>query len=566
MVHNADGSITVTDPVDGTKHTYEPDGNGGWDNLLTGGGYNSDYELLSHLESREENREPLLKDAQQAVKNLEEQRKEWEEKITQEFNQGFSKEMEDYRNWKEVQEQNLKHEIYVDHRLLELSSKFNVEPTKDAVMKALAEKQAKDELEGYEHMAMSDEYGKSEQYLKNVKTTAAVGLVAVPLVAATGGAALGTGALTAAEIGKAKLVYDVYTVSNSVVEFNGEAYLHNGSLKDHATATALGLVHGGFGVAQNHVGGIAGNNTIVNNTVGKFIFNTATQGGLYVGSEVSKGALFSGFSEYEKTGDFSKAQEAALNSVPESAKSGAKSFVIQKTFEGAVKTGSAIKERISPSGTPSQLQGKIDSAKGNLNFQHKRVEGAKINLKNARSTAATLKNVANEKADIAKTAAEKSHLQAQKTAEAMNKYDVAKKKVDVARETVKTAKTPEAQNAAKEQLKRLEKEANAMKQEALKAQDKARIASDHAKETAQAANKAQAASKAADTHAKEANRAVNKALRDERIAQGRVTAAQNEAKAYNDNRSGRVDYTAGQAGSTVDTIERALNKKDDNNS
>ena len=76
-----------------------------------------------------------------------------------------------------------------------------------------------------------------------------------------------------------------------MVEFNGEAYLHNGSLKDHATATALGLVHGGFGVVQNHVGGIAGNNTIVNNTVGKFIFNTATQGGLYVGSEVSKGAL-----------------------------------------------------------------------------------------------------------------------------------------------------------------------------------------------------------------------------------------------------------------------------------
>lgn len=560
--HNPDGSITITDPVVGSKNTYEPDGNGGWDNPLTGGGFNSDSELLSHLASREENRETLLKDAQQAVKNLEDSRKEWEDKVKQEFDQGFSKEMEEYRNWKEEQEQKLEHDIKVEHRIEELACKFHVEPTKDAVMKALAEEQSKNEFESYEQQAIADEYGKSEEYAKNVKTTAAVGLVAVPLVAATGGAALGTGALTAAEIGKAKLVYDVYTVSKSVVEFNGEAYLHNGSLKDHVSATALGLVHGGLGVAQNHVGNIAGNNTIVKNTVGKFIFNTSAQGGLYVGSEVGKGALFSGYSEYEKTGDYEKAQEAALNSIPKSVESGTKSFVIQKTFEGVVKTGSAIKEKISPSGTPSRLQGKIDSAKANLKNQQGHVESAKTHLKDARSKATELKNVAEKKADIAKTAAEKSDLQAKESTKALNKFDAAKQKVNVAKETLKTAKTPEAKAAAKAQLEKVEKEAKVVEQEALKAQDKAKIAREQAKEAADAATKAKSESTAADIKAKDAQRIVNKALADERIAQGKLTAAKTEAQRYNDDRPQRVDYAAGQAGSTVDTIDQALNNED----
>ena len=564
VTRNPDGSITVTDPVVGTQNTYEPDGNGGWDNLLTGGGFSSDAHLLSHLESRDENRVSLLQDAKQAAKNLEDHRKEWEDKVTKEHDQGFSKEMEEYRNWKQEQEQKLEHEIRTDHRILELSSKFHVDATKDAVMKALAEEQSRNELEGYEQQAIADEYGKSEKFAKNVKTTAAIGIVAVPIVAATGGAALGTGALTATEIAKAKLVYDAYTVSNSVVEFNGEAYMHNGSLKDYATATALGLVHGGLGVAQNHVGGIAGNNTIVNNTVGKFLVDTTVQGGLYVGSEVSKGALFTGYSEYEKTGDFYKAQEAALNSVPESAKSGAKSFLIQKTFEGVTKAGSALKEKISPSGTPSKLQGKIDSAKTNLKYQQGRVEGAKANLKDARYQAADLKDAATKKADIAKAAAEKSNVQAKEAAKATEKFDAAQQKVDVAKESLKTAKTPEAKEAAKTRLDNVQNEANAAKQEALKAQEQARIAKGQAKIASDSAARAESASKAADANVKVAQKGVNKALTDERIAKGKLTAAETEAKRYNADRPERVDYIAGQTGSTADAIEKAINNKDDN--
>ena len=178
--HNPDGSITVTDPVVGSKNTYEPDGNGGWDNPLTGAGFNSDSELLSHLASRDENHDVLLKDAQQAIKNLEDHRKEWEEKVKQEYDQKASKESDEYHKWKVEQEQNLEDEIKMEHRIEELSSKFHVEPTKDAVMKALAEQQSKDMLESYEQQAYAEEYGKSEQYSKTVKTTAAVGMVAVP--------------------------------------------------------------------------------------------------------------------------------------------------------------------------------------------------------------------------------------------------------------------------------------------------------------------------------------------------------------------------------------------------
>lgn len=519
--HNPDGSITVTDPVVGSKNTYEPDGNGGWDNPLTGAGFNSDSELLSHLASRDENHDVLLKDAQQAIKNLEDHRKEWEEKVKQEYDQKASKEMKEYSKWKEEQE----HEMKVESRIEELSSKFHVEPTKDAVMKALAEQQSKDMLESYEQQAYAEEYGKSEQYSKTVKTTAAVGMVAVPLVAATGGAVLGTGALTAAEIGKAKLVYDVYTVSKSVTEFNGEALLHNGGLKDHASATLLGLVHGGFGVVQNHVGVIASNNTIVNNTVGKFIFNTSVEGGLYVGSEVSKGALYKGYSEYEKTGDFYKAQEAALNSIPDSAKSGAKSFLIQKSLEGVVKTGSALKEKISPSGTPSQLQSKINSAKTDLKYKQARVEGAKTHLNDTRNMAAKLKDEAAKKANIAKTAAEKSDLQAKETAKTLNKYNAAKEKVNVAKESLKAAKTDEARAAAQKHLDNMEKQAKVIEQEAHNAQKQAEIARNEAEKAAKVATEARAASKVADSSVKEAQHNVSKASADERIAQGKVTAA-----------------------------------------
>ena len=558
--HNPDGSITVTDPVVGSKNTYEPDGNGGWDNPLTGAGFNSDSELLSHLASRDENHDVLLKDAQQAIKNLEDHRKEWEEKVKQEHDEKASKEMKEYSKWKEEQE----HEMKVESRIEELSSKFHVEPTKDAVMKALAEQQSKDMLESYEQQAYAEEYGKSEQYSKTVKTTAAVGMVAVPLVAATGGAVLGTGALTAAEIGKAKLVYDVYTVSKSVTEFNGEALLHNGGLKDHASATLLGLVHGGFGVVQNHVGVIASNNTIVNNTVGKFIFNTSVEGGLYVGSEVSKGALYKGYSEYEKTGDFYKAQEAALNSIPDSAKSGAKSFLIQKSLEGVVKTGSALKEKISPSGTPSQLQSKINSAKTDLKYKQARVEGAKTHLNDTRNMAAKLKDEAAKKADIAKTAAEKSDLQAKETAKTLNKYDAAKEKVNVAKESLKAAKTDEARAAAQKHLDNMEKQAKVIEQEAHNAQKQAEIARNEAEKAAKVATEAREASKVADSSVKEAQHNVSKASADERIAQGKVTAAENKAKMYNAQREERVDYVAGLAGSTVDNAEQNLNNNDNN--
>ena len=562
--HNPDGSITVTDPVVGSKNTYEPDGNGGWDNPLTGAGFNSDSELLSHLASRDENHDVLLKDAQQAIKNLEDHRKEWEEKVKQEYDQKASKESDEYHKWKVEQEQKLEDEIRMEHRIEELSSKFHVEPTKDAVMKALAEQQSKDMLESYEQQAYAEEYGKSEQYSKTVKTTAAVGMVAVPLVAATGGAVLGTGALTAAEIGKAKLVYDVYTVSKSVTEFNGEALLHNGGLKDHASATLLGLVHGGFGVVQNHVGVIASNNTIVNNTVGKFIFNTSVEGGLYVGSEVSKGALYKGYSEYEKTGDFYKAQEAALNSIPDSAKSGAKSFLIQKSLEGVVKTGSALKEKISPSGTPSQLQSKINSAKTDLKYKQARVEGAKTHLNDTRNMAAKLKDEAAKKADIAKTAAEKSDLQAKETAKTLNKYNAAKEKINVAKESLKAAKTDEARAAAQKHLDNMEKQAKVIEQEAHNAQKQAEIARNEAEKAAKVATEARAASKVADSSVKEAQHNVSKASADERIAQGKVTAAENKAKMYNDQREERVDYVAGLAGSTVDNAEQNLNNNDNN--
>lgn len=562
--HNPDGSITVTDPVVGSKNTYEPDGNGGWDNPLTGAGFNSDSELLSHLASRDENHDVLLKDAQQAIKNLEDHRKEWEEKVKQEYDQKASKESDEYHKWKVEQEQKLEDEIRMEHRIEELSSKFHVEPTKDAVMKALAEQQSKDMLESYEQQAYAEEYGKSEQYSKTVKTTAAVGMVAVPLVAATGGAVLGTGALTAAEIGKAKLVYDVYTVSKSVTEFNGEALLHNGGLKDHASATLLGLVHGGFGVVQNHVGVIASNNTIVNNTVGKFIFNTSVEGGLYVGSEVSKGALYKGYSEYEKTGDFYKAQEAALNSIPDSAKSGAKSFLIQKSLEGVVKTGSALKEKISPSGTPSQLQSKINSAKTDLKYKQARVEGAKTHLNDTRNMAAKLKDEAAKKADIAKTAAEKSDLQAKETAKTLNKYKAAKEKVNVAKESLKAAKTDEARAAAQKHLDNMEKQAKVIEQEAHNAQKQAEIARNEAEKAAKVATEARAASKVADSSVKEAQHNVSKASADERIAQGKVTAAENKAKMYNAQREERVDYVAGLAGSTVDNAEQNLNNNDNN--
>ncbi len=561
--HNPDGSITVTDPVVGSKNTYEPDGNGGWDNPLTGAGFNSDSELLSHLASRDENHDVLMKDAQQAIKNLEDHRKEWEEKVKQEYDQKASKESDEYHKWKVEQEQNLEDEIRMEHRIEELSSKFHVEPTKDAVMKALAEQQSKDLLESYEQQAYAEEYGKSEQYSKTVKTTAAVGMVAVPLVAATGGAVLGTGALTAAEIGKAKLVYDVYTVSKSVTEFNGEALLHNGSLKDHASATLLGLVHGGFGVVQNHVGVIASNNTIVNNTVGKFIFNMSVEGGLYVGSEISKGALYKGYSEYEKTGDFYKAQEAALNSIPDSAKSGAKSFLIQKSLEGVVKTGSALKEKISPSGTPSQLQSKINSAKTDLKYKQARVEGAKTHLKDTRNMAAKLKDEAAKKADIAKTAAEKSDLQAKETAKTLDKYNAAKEKVNVAKESLKAAKD-EARAAAQKHLDNMEKQAKVIEQEAHNAQKQAEIARNEAEKAAKVATEARAASKVADSSVKEAQRNVSKASADERIAQGKVTAAENKAKMYNAQRGERVDYVAGLAGSTVDNAEQNLNNNDNN--
>ena len=67
-----------------------------------------------------------------------------------------------------------------------------------------------------------------------------------------------------------------------------------------------------------------------------------------------------------------------------------------------------------------------------------------------------------------------------------------------------------------------------------------------------------------DSSVKEAQHNVSKASADERIAQGKVTAAENKAKMYNAQREERVDYVAGLAGSTVDNAEQNLNNNDNN--
>lgn len=110
----------------------------------------------------------------------------------------------------------------------------------------------------------------------------------------------------------------------------------------------------------------------------------------------------------------------------------------------------------------------------------------------------------------------------------------------------------------------MEKQAKVIEQEAHNAQKQAEIARNEAEKAAKVATEARAASKVADSSVKEAQHNVSKALADERIAQGKVTAAENKAKMYNDQREERVDYVAGLAGSTVDNAEQNLNNNDNN--
>ena len=293
VTRHTDGSITVKDPVTGEERLYLPDGQGGYDNPL-GGGYQSEQAMLDHLAMLDRNSELLSQDAATAARNQAEQHAQFEEQAKRE-----SAEAAEYKEWKANEERK-------EAQIIKLAGKYGVEANEEAVRRAIKTDQIKAGIESAKQQAIAADKNVTVVGLESTKNVAATSLVLIPM------AVSGVGTVSAATMAKAKLVQSVYTMTTSITDKVGDAYVKG---ENKATAVLHGAVTGAVDVAKNYAGDIggaaagklAGNaSKLLKGTV-----NLGTEAAVVIGGEGFK----KGYEDYVEKGDLNSALDAAKKGI-----------------------------------------------------------------------------------------------------------------------------------------------------------------------------------------------------------------------------------------------------------
>ncbi|MBR1594611.1 MAG: hypothetical protein IJ659_07560 [Alloprevotella sp.] len=267
-----DGDWNVKDPVTGKETIYRNNGDGTYTNLTTGQSWTPE-EINERLGYREDNREQLGKDAEQAAKNAAEQHAQWEKESTQ-----LSQDAQDYLNWKHTQEAAMEKEIKIDH----LAHKYGVAPTETAVKNAIKFEQNMNMIDSETYTDLANQWDKGAERLAVVDKTCEVS-VNVMATFVPGGEA----------------VKDGYTFAKSTMVAVSEAIGEGKSLGEGLAHVAVGAADGALGVIQNQAG---------NMTKGQ----SFALGKEYAVTIVTED-LKEGMKEYYKTGDMGKAGAAMIN-------------------------------------------------------------------------------------------------------------------------------------------------------------------------------------------------------------------------------------------------------------
>lgn len=230
---NADGTLSVTDPITGKPLTYYPTPDGKWESEM--GTIYDKQDLNENLRYRAENAGVLKLDADQAAKNVAEQHAAWEAQNQRDLERGYSDQMKEYRDWKAQQDAELQKQEKLDH----LACKYGVPATEKAVKDALKFEQTMAQLDHNMHMSESEAYDGSIDYLEKVDKYAEIGVNVLSGCVPGGGA-----------------VKNAYTFAKATLVAGSEAVVQGMDAGEGVAHVLVGMGNGALGVIQNEAGNL----------------------------------------------------------------------------------------------------------------------------------------------------------------------------------------------------------------------------------------------------------------------------------------------------------------------
>ncbi len=233
---DADGDLTLKDPVTGKETIYTNNGDGTYHNLTTGQDWTPE-EIGERLRYETENQALLKQDADQAARNAAEQRAQWDAQNQRDLERGYSDEQKAYADWKQEQENQQKHQEYLE----KMAAKYHVPPTDKAVKDAIKFEQVMNEIDAKTHLAEAEAIGESINYLEKVDKGCEVAVNVMSGVVPGG-----------------STVKNVYTFAKSTLVATSEAIAEGKSFDEGLAHIAVGMGDGALGVIQNEAEGLAG--------------------------------------------------------------------------------------------------------------------------------------------------------------------------------------------------------------------------------------------------------------------------------------------------------------------
>ncbi len=275
VTKDADGDLTVRDPVTGKETIYINNGDGTYRNLTTDQDW-TPAEIGEQLGFRDRNSALLKQDAEQAARNVAEQHEQWVNHDSQELSQ----EGKDYLDWKHKQEEAEKKQ----ERIEKLAEKYGVPPNEESIKRAIKLEQSIESHFSAENKKLGDSFDK---WAKGMEITEKVCDAGVNIMATC--------------VPGGTVVKNVYTFVKEPLVGLSEAYAEEKGLSGAIGNVVVGMGKGALGVIQNEAGNLT-----------KDMPNAAWR---EYGITILTENLKVGMAEYYKEGNLAKTSDAMIKAM-----------------------------------------------------------------------------------------------------------------------------------------------------------------------------------------------------------------------------------------------------------
>lgn len=267
---NGDGSITMTSPSTGEQITLVPDGNGGWENPLSGVKYDNN-DVTNWVQDQEDNSSHWQNQAQT--------NQDYQNAFEQDAADSASHSEEDRINQEIAKDEKAAEEQAHHDRIIDKANQYGVKTTDDQGKERDID-DIKDETKKEIKKDVIHDTNRYEQDIQQICSE--VELECSEKIATcemVDQVSEGTVNVLAEYVPGGDKVKDFHTFTKATAVGGMEGYL-KGGWSGAAKGTAAGAVEGGVGVLQNHLGdltkGVTGNETV--DTLAGDVLNVQMEG------------------------------------------------------------------------------------------------------------------------------------------------------------------------------------------------------------------------------------------------------------------------------------------------